>query len=65
MSLPTTEQLASLPKWALCAYMARCARRVLPLYRMFVRRAPEHLVVVERAIDLAETKAAEGETNEL
>lgn len=45
--------------------MARCARRVLPLYRVFVRRAPEHLVAIERAIELAERRAGQGETDEL
>lgn len=65
MTVPTPAQLNALPKWALSAFVARCARRVLPLYRVYVRRAPEHLVAIERGIDLAEQRSAQGETEEL
>src|SRR5882672_1425339 len=65
MTVPTPQKLNALPKWALSAFMARCARRVLPLYRVFVRRAPEHLVAIERAVDLAEHRSALGETDEV
>ena len=65
MKLPTTEQLQSLPQWALCAFATRCARRVFPLYHIYVRRAPEHLVAIERALELSEQRTNSGESTEL
>jgi signal transduction histidine kinase len=64
MTPPTPDQLNALPKTALRAFAARCARRVVPLYRVFVRRAPEHLVAIERAVDLAERRASLGQTDQ-
>ena len=29
--LPTEDEIARLPRWAIVAFAARCARRVLPL----------------------------------
>lgn len=33
--LPTAEGIAALPRWARVAFAARCARRVVPLYKHF------------------------------
>jgi len=55
--LPTEEELRALPRRAIVAYAARCARRVQPLYRSKHER---HVQAVERAIALAE-RFAKGE----
>jgi len=55
------KDLHSLGRWPLAAFAARCARRILPLYRKLNVRSPEHLVTIARAIDLAERRAALGD----
>lgn len=49
-TLPSEEEIAKLPRWARVAFAARCARRVLPLFRHFWADAPELQVLV---VDLA------------
>jgi len=55
--LPTEEELRALPRRAIVAYAARCARYVQPLYRSKDER---HVQAVEDAIALAE-RFAKGE----
>lgn len=62
MVLPSRDELRLLQRWALAAFITRCARRVLPLYRVYVQRAPEHLVAIERAIEISEERARSGGT---
>jgi hypothetical protein len=58
--LPTEEELRTLPRWAVVAYAARCARRVQPLFTHYWPDAPrEHVEAVDRAITLAEAAAAD------
>ena|GEM_PF-1202428 len=58
-ALPTEEEIAQLPRWARVAFAARCARRVLPLFRSSWRNAPtEHVLAVARAVEVAEQSAA-------
>ena len=50
--LPSQKDAARLPRWARVAFAARCARRVLPLYRRLWPTAPppaEHARLVELA----------------
>jgi hypothetical protein len=55
VKLPTREEIARLPRWAQVAFMARCARRVLPLFKFSWPAAPaEYVAAIARAIELAE-----------
>ena len=57
-SLPTEEEIATLPRWARVAFAARCARRVLPLFTHFWPNAPEeHIKEVVDDIKAAEQYA--------
>jgi hypothetical protein len=58
--LPTEEELRALPRWAVVAFAARCARRVQPLFTHFWPKAPrEHIEAVDRAISLTQASAAD------
>ena len=58
-SLPSEAEVAALPRWARVAFAARCARRVLPLFRTAWPDAPrEYAEAVKRAIEVAERSAA-------
>lgn len=58
-SLPSQDALTSLPRWALVAYAARCARRVEPLFHKAWPEAPHHLLMaVAEAVHYAEQAAA-------
>jgi hypothetical protein len=60
-SMITTIELKQLPRNALVAFAARCARRVQPLYRL-PANAPDrltHIAAVENAILIAEKCRAE------
>jgi len=58
-SLPSRDALTSLPRWALVAYAARCARRVEPLFHKAWPEAPHHLLTaVAEAVEYAEQAAA-------
>ncbi len=52
--------LDNLPRWARVAYIARCARRCLPLYEHEKREPLEQRIAVARAVLLAEMRAARG-----
>jgi signal transduction histidine kinase len=52
--------LASLPRWAAVAFIARCARRLLPLYEHDTAEPADQRMVVARAILLAEKRAEMG-----
>ena len=57
-SLPTSEEIAGLPRWARLAFAARCARRALPLFTKHWPYAPEkHVIAVGRAVIVAEAAA--------
>ncbi len=63
VNLPTTEDIAKLPRCARVAFAARCARRVLPLMSRFWKNAPEHhLKALDRAVSVAEAAAADAAT---
>ena len=57
---PDKNKLASLPHWASVAFIARCARRLLPLYQQDTAEPAEARIVVARAILLAEKRAEMG-----
>lgn len=47
-----------LPRWARVAFAARCARRVMPLFKKYWPNATkEHLTAVAKAVSVAETAA--------
>jgi hypothetical protein len=57
--VPTREEIAQLPRWARVAFAARCARRVLPLFRRGWPEAPAKSISgVKRTVELAERAAA-------
>jgi hypothetical protein len=57
--IPAEAELARLPRWARVAFAARCARRVLPLFKHQWPEAPAaHLTAVEQAVSVAENAAA-------
>lgn len=59
-TLPTEEEIASLPRWARVAFAARCARRVLPLYaelHPYPEERDSGLKAVRLAVEVAETSA--------
>ncbi len=61
--LPTKEDIAELPRWAMVAFAARCARRVLPLYKHSWPDASEkHVRDLTRAVEIAEQFAAAATT---
>lgn len=54
----TKSELAQLPRWAIVAFAARCARRV----EVFAASLPEqHTSAVAKAIEIAEQGAASAE----
>ncbi len=58
-TIPTVEEVAALPRWAQVAFAARCARRVLPLFRAFCPPVlAERFAAVERAMSVAAASAA-------
>ncbi|HEY1190667.1 MAG TPA: hypothetical protein VGE74_23750 [Gemmata sp.] len=62
VTLPTDEEIEELPRWARVAFAARCARRVLPLFRVSWPDAPDkELVAVTTVIEFTERAAAVGE----
>ena len=63
--IPSREEIEKLPRWAQVAFAARCARRVLPLYSYFCPEAlREHILAVNRAVELAEQCAELGQGNQ-
>ena len=66
VEVPTRDELAQLPRWAIVAFAARCARRVQPLFTQSWPDAPQHHVIaVENAIALSEKRASSGKSNSL
>lgn len=59
--LPTREELSSLPRWAMVAFAARCARRVQPLYAAVYPEAPRrHVHSVRAAVAFSAAVASVG-----
>lgn len=57
----TEEELRQLPRWAVVAFAARCARRVQPLFTKYWAKAPdEYVMTINTAITLAESSARVG-----
>jgi hypothetical protein len=55
VQLPTADEIRQLPRWARVAFVARCARRVLPLFKHDWPNAPmKYVRAVERAVAVAE-----------
>lgn len=55
LRIPTKEDIAQLPRWAIVAFAARCARRVQPLFTFAWADAPkEHIEAIDLAIIVAE-----------
>ena len=55
VSIPSEEEIATLPRWARVAFSARCARRVLPLFGYHWPEAPaHHQRAITRAVSVAE-----------
>ncbi len=63
--LPTEEEIATLPRRAIVAFAARCARRVQPLFKAKWPGAREegYCAAVDRAITLSEQIAATADAN--
>jgi hypothetical protein len=62
--IPTKEEIAKLPRWAQVAFAARCARRVLPLYRYFhPHSSREEFEALKRGVARTEQTAADGIIN--
>ena len=60
--LVTEGELRQLPRWALVAFAARCARRVQPVFATAWQDAPRaHVKAVDTAIALAESTASVGQ----
>lgn len=63
-TLPTVRELLALPRWAMVAWAARCARRVQPvLSEVWPDRSQTILAAVDRAIELAESSAAKAQAD--
>lgn len=60
MAIPTKTEFAQLPHWAAVAYIARCAQRLLPLYRDDAAEPAAQRLAATQAILLAEQRAAIG-----
>lgn len=58
-ALPTEMEIAKLPRWAVVAFAARCARRVQPLFQAHWPDAPDkYASTLEFGIELVERVAA-------
>ena len=59
VKIPTEEEISKLPRWAIVAFAARCARRVEPIFRLAWPDAPKkHIHAVADAIEVAEISAS-------
>jgi hypothetical protein len=57
---PRLDDLASLPRWAIVAFLARCCRRIQPLFSMALPNFSSELQqALDRELDFAERVAAE------
>lgn len=60
-NIPTAQDLNTLPRWAIIAFAARCARRVEPLFKKAWPTAPRnHLDAIRDAVEETERVAAIG-----
>jgi hypothetical protein len=60
-NVPTVEEIKTLPRWAIIAFAARCARRVEPLFPEAWPNAPsDHIDAVRAAVEFAERVASTG-----
>ena len=57
-TLPTEEEIANLPRWARVAFAARCARRVLPIYRRLIGKTNSGGITAGEAALLAAESSA-------
>ena len=57
-TIPTKEEFSRLPRRAVVAFAARCARRVQPIFAAWPGATQRHIVAVDRAISLAEAYGA-------
>lgn len=63
--LPKSENIKTLPRWAMVAFAARCARRVQPLFRASWPTAPDKRVIaLDKAVMLSERSAAYADADE-
>src|SRR5262245_18855395 len=63
--IPSQEEIEKLPRWARVAYLARCARRLLPLYHHFWPDAPRaHEQTLMGVVLLAEQFAITAQCDE-
>jgi signal transduction histidine kinase len=60
MTTVEENRFSALPRWAIVAFIARCARRLLPLYEQDAAEPADQRMVVARAILLSEKRAAMG-----
>lgn len=62
--IPTEVEIETLPRRARVAFAARCARRVLPLFRHYWPNSPvEHVAAIIRAVEVTEQAAATTQAN--
>ena len=57
-TIPTMQELSRLPRRAVVAFAARCARHVQPIFAAWPGATQEHIAAVDRAISLAEAYGA-------
>jgi hypothetical protein len=58
---PRFDDLVPLPHWAIVAFLARCCRRIQPLFSMALPNfSAERQLALDRELDFAERVAAEG-----
>jgi hypothetical protein len=63
-SIPTKDEVATLPRWAMVAFAARCARRVQPVFTAAWPSVPsQHVEAVATAIASAEATAKHARTS--
>ncbi|QDT63058.1 hypothetical protein V22_02570 [Calycomorphotria hydatis] len=62
VEIPTEEEINKLPRWALVAFASRCARRVLPIYRINDTASKNdkanYISALERAVTLSAESAS-------
>ena len=64
MTLLKLSGLQKLPRWATVAFLARCARRLLPAYRDDAHEPAQQRLAVAQAVELAEKRASVGGADE-
>lgn len=59
VTLPTIEEIAALPRWAKVAFAARCARRILPLFKVDDSNRAGDALRLRQAVEACERYAAD------